>query len=321
MKRLSNFFFKKLEATSLDKTSRVVSKIHTCTIHDQSAGSKILQNIKALEYCITCNIGMCYTCSNEHFDENHQVDWGYDIFKYLESPVNSDNEHFNEGCQTTFDLDDLKCPCGRKIKDSQFSTMCAACGSWTCSAQCHEDFIQSKGKCLFIRNFLENEETASIQGMRNIMYINIEAMHRDDLPQYMPCTRVSPKFMKAMLGPKKGTVTVQRGFRQYGQPVQETLDAIVDIVDDTENDPYFDHHKERLCQCTCEYCAEASPHPVHNCAYLCRKLEKIDLKMEKELGLDQICQCICSNCFGMPTHARIDCIYHCNSSKFRHRFE
>ncbi len=85
--------------------------------------------------------------------------------------------------------------------------------------------------------------------MRNIQYINIEAMHRDNLPEHMPCTRVSPKFMKAMLGPQKGTVTVQRGFRQYGQPVTETLNAITDILED-DDDLHYIHHKQRLCQCT-----------------------------------------------------------------------
>mmetsp|Transcript_28117 Transcript_28117/g.24847 ORF Transcript_28117/g.24847 Transcript_28117/m.24847 type:complete len:88 (-) Transcript_28117:238-501(-) len=87
--------------------------------------------------------------------------------------------------------------------------------------------------------------------MRNIFYFNIAAMNQKNVAEHTPCTRVSPKFMKAMIG-TKNTIAVQRGFRQYGQPVQETLDAIVDIVDD-DTDPHFIHHKERLCQCSCEY--------------------------------------------------------------------
>jgi hypothetical protein len=85
--------------------------------------------------------------------------------------------------------------------------------------------------------------------MRNILYMNIEAMQKNNLAEKTPCTRVSPKFMKAMLGSKKGTIEVQRGFRQYGQPVKETLSAIVDIIED-DIDPHFTLHHERLCQCT-----------------------------------------------------------------------
>ena len=77
------------------------------------------------------------------------------------------------------------------------------------------------------------------------MYINIDAMHRDNVVEHTPCTRVSPKFMKAMIGPSKGTVTAQRGFRQYGQPVKETMDAIIDIVDD-ETDPHYTYHIDKL---------------------------------------------------------------------------
>ena len=245
MKRLSKYIFNRMPAASAGTSEKMASKVTNCVIHDQNK----YPNIRALEYCVTCAIGMCYMCSNHHSDLHHTIDWGYDIFKHLEAPHNTDNELFNTGYRTTLDLEELKCPCGSLIKNSKYSTMCAVCGSWTCSARCHEEYIQSKGKCIFIRNFLRNEETSNIQGMRNILYTNVKAMHRDNKPEHTPCARVSPKFMKASIGPHKGTITVQRGYRQYGQPCEETLKSIVEIVD-KEDDQSFIHHRDRLCHCS-----------------------------------------------------------------------
>ena len=78
-------------------------------------------------------------------------------------------------------------------------------------------------------------------------------MYRDNLKEFTHCSRSSPKFMVAMLGPHKNTMWLQRGWRHYGQPLQETLDAFKEVVDD-DNDPHFVEHKERLCMCNCEHC-------------------------------------------------------------------
>ncbi len=58
-----------------------------------------------------------------------------------------------------------------------------------------------------------------IQGLRNILWINAYAMHRDALPEHTACSMVSPKFMMATLGPYKNTIYLMRGYRQYGQPL------------------------------------------------------------------------------------------------------
>ena len=54
-------------------------------------------------------------------------------------------------------------------------------------------------------------------------------MHRDGVAEGTECAKVSPVFMKATLGPKKHTVYLQRGFRQYGQPLPETLAGMVKV--------------------------------------------------------------------------------------------
>lgn len=119
MKRLSKYVFGKMPTSSANISDKLASKVSHCIVHDQEK----YPNIRSLEYCKTCSMGMCYMCSNEHFDMHHIIDWGYDIFKYLEAPKNTDNENFNLGYRTTFDMEELKCPCGKKIKNSKFSTM------------------------------------------------------------------------------------------------------------------------------------------------------------------------------------------------------
>jgi hypothetical protein len=132
--------------------------ISTCGVHDENK----YPNVKALEMCMSCHIGMCYLCANEHADKFHTIDWGFDIFSHMEAPRNEVNEAFNSGHRATLDLTKLKCPCGNKIIGNKTSSFCAACGTATCSAECHDKYVQSQGKCLFIRNFIVNSKTQNI---------------------------------------------------------------------------------------------------------------------------------------------------------------
>jgi hypothetical protein len=115
---------------------------------------------------------MCYICANSHADDFHVIDWGFDIFNAMEPPRDEKNELFNLGYTSVVDLTKLKCPCGNNIPGNLTSAFCAACGTATCSAECHDRYVQSKGKCLFIRNFIDNNQTRSIQGLRNMLWIN-----------------------------------------------------------------------------------------------------------------------------------------------------
>ena len=47
---------------------------------------------------------MCYICANEHIDDFHNVDWGFDIFNAMEAPRNNVNEAFNQGYVSVVDL-------------------------------------------------------------------------------------------------------------------------------------------------------------------------------------------------------------------------
>ena len=110
MKRLSKLVFDRLPATNTATKAVGVShnSLDTCELHDQTK----YPNLRSIEYCRTCSIGMWYMWGNEHFDKHHIVDWGYDIFKYMEAPHGVDNELFNSGYRVILDLDDIKCPCG-----------------------------------------------------------------------------------------------------------------------------------------------------------------------------------------------------------------
>ena len=136
----------------------VAHNISNCQVHEE----KDYPNVKALEFCMSCEAGMCYICANDHIDMHHTVDWGFDIFNTMEPPRNEVNESFNAGYRSLLDFEQTKCPCGNPLINNKQSAVCAACGTATCSAECHDKFVQSKGKCLFIRNFIMNEQTRHI---------------------------------------------------------------------------------------------------------------------------------------------------------------
>jgi hypothetical protein len=204
MKRISQLIFNTSKSSQkpLVFLESVSSKISTCGVHDENQ----FPNVKALEMCASCHTGMCYMCANEHADKFHTIDWGFDIFNVMEPPRNELNETFNAGHRATLDLTKLKCPCGNPIIGNKSSTFCAACGTATCSAECHDKFCQAPGKCLFIRNFVTNDATNKIQGLRTILWINQFAMMRDNHPPGTSFSMTSPKFMTALLGPTKSTI-------------------------------------------------------------------------------------------------------------------
>ena len=80
-------------------------------------------------------------CANDHIDNFHQVDWGFDIFNKMEAPRNELNEKFNAGYRTLIDFEDAKCPCGAKLVGKVSTTVCSACGTATCSAECHDKYV------------------------------------------------------------------------------------------------------------------------------------------------------------------------------------
>ncbi len=125
---------------------------------------------------------------------------------------------FNQGYPAILDLAKLKCPCGKPFLSSPEATVCAACGSATCSPQCHAEYIQGRGKCVFYHNFDMRVTDFNVQGLRGIRLENIAKMEKQNVARYSQCSPVSARFIFAALGPVKNTLYLQRGFRIYGSP-------------------------------------------------------------------------------------------------------
>jgi hypothetical protein len=157
-------------------------------------------------------------CGNQHIETSCAVDWGYDIFEHLKDEDTAKADLFNQGYPAVLDLTKLKCPCGKPFLGSPEATICAACGSATCSAQCHDQYIQSKHKCVFVNNFDQHAGEFGVQGLRGIRLENILKMQKLGAAKYSQCSPVSARFIFAALGPAKDSLYLQRGFRIYGSP-------------------------------------------------------------------------------------------------------
>jgi len=183
-----------------------------------------------IERCITCGLTCCYLCGNQHIESNcahdciiyrfHTHIGGYEVFEHLREEEETEKaDLFNKGYPAILDLNKLKCPCGKSFLESEEATVCAACGSATCSALCHQNHIQSKRKCVFANNFMVTPQNElKFQGLRGIRLVNILAMQKSNQPKYTQCSPVSARFVFAALGPAKNTLYLQRGFRIYGSP-------------------------------------------------------------------------------------------------------
>jgi len=79
----------------------VAHNISNCQVHEE----KDYPNVKALEFCMSCEAGMCYICANDHIGMHHTVDWGFDIFNTMEPPRNEVNESFNAGYRSLLDFE------------------------------------------------------------------------------------------------------------------------------------------------------------------------------------------------------------------------
>jgi hypothetical protein len=189
-------------------------KSTTCGYHNE----RKMPYLRPLEYCNTCSMSLCYSCSNNHMDKYCNIEWGLEIFSDLKLAQTEKNEKFNLGYPFNLNLNFLKCPCGTDFLSSPTSTICIACATATCSSECHDKYMQKDNKCLFIRNFVENEHTMLIQGLRLIKLTDIIRAIKLEAPPLTPTSLANSKFMRCLLSPFPLSVVLQRGFRQYGQP-------------------------------------------------------------------------------------------------------
>mmetsp|Transcript_3507 Transcript_3507/g.7277 ORF Transcript_3507/g.7277 Transcript_3507/m.7277 type:complete len:267 (+) Transcript_3507:61-861(+) len=210
-------------------------------------------------------------------------------------PVNEVNRLFNLGYKTLLNVPELQCTCGKPWTEGKQPTICVACANATCSDECHLEHIQEKEHCLMYTNFKANDELFEvINGFRSILYKNFT-----QLGDGMQLNFASPRFMAATRHDSKH-ISLQRGFRQYGQPLEATLKHMKVI----EESPTFEH---RLCDCRCTACAERPPHPVTNCAAVCH----VNKQMLRLAYIE--CWCVCSHCILRGAHSRMECMHNCKT--------
>lgn len=210
-------------------------------------------HLLAVFECKTCKNELCYSCAEAHQDLSHDVIGGVrGIDTELEPPRNDLNRLFNEGAECLLHLDQLKCPCGRGFLESPSSAICCVCGTATCSDICHKRYIQDKGLCLYTRNYIRRIEEQR-QGCRCIRHDEMTGHPGQYLSEVC-----GPRFVEAGMVDAK-TLQIRRGYSQFGQPLQETLDAMEVI----EPDPKKSKNTKRKCLCSCMECRTRAMHPIH----------------------------------------------------------
>jgi hypothetical protein len=289
-------------------------KAHTkpCTNHN----IKMYPNIIANEFCKTCNDHVCYICSNKHLDNFCEIEWGSAVIENLKQPNSDKNIKFNLGYPFIIDLNDLNCSCGKPFLESDKSAICAACGTATCSPECHKTHVSDKNECLFKNNFLDKDSenlqgpVQDIEGLRTLKLIDFLKAIEFKFPPFTKNSFSSSKFLVSYTGPEPFTVIVQRGFKQYGQPQDNTLNAMKEY-DGENKDDLFQSLTTRLCDCDCEYCFNKSPHPVYNCYNSCKNIEELTEDQKLKYKVYSKCHCSCNSCFNIGNHTRDDCIKSC----------
>lgn len=264
------------------------------------------------EYCLSCEVNACYLCGNKHFDTNCEVEWGNDVIEKLEPIKNPTNQRFNLGFPIQINLLKLKCPCGKEFLDSENSAFCSACGTATCSPECHKKYAEKENKCYFKINFNDNQETEKITGLRLITVRSILDGIEQDLPPYSKNSISNSKFISSFTSQVAFTIILLRGFRQYGNPLDSTLSEMTELKNE-QSEILYQNNSSRLCICQCSSCKYRSPHPVYNCYGQCDNREEIDEKEKLKLGLYNRCKCSCNYCILIQEHKKEQCLYNCSS--------
>eukprot|EP01017_Pseudomicrothorax_dubius_P024605 TRINITY_DN26149_c0_g1_i1.p1 TRINITY_DN26149_c0_g1~~TRINITY_DN26149_c0_g1_i1.p1 ORF type:complete len:149 (+),score=22.73 TRINITY_DN26149_c0_g1_i1:189-635(+) len=139
---------------------------------------------------------------------------------------------------------------------------------------------------------------------------NVRALNAQRFPVGTPVAKTTRKFIWAALAEEPGSVYLQRGFRQYGNPHEETMNAMTILEEKTLD---RDLNTERICECDCAACKQRWRHSVHNCSRDCISRpfnpEILELK-ERNLA----CMCTCAYCTSgvlNANHKQHQCVTKC----------
>lgn len=106
--------------------------------------------------------------------------------------------------------------------------------------------------------------------MRSIMFRNSYFLFDTGYGVGTAIAKTSKYFTQGYLSEKRDQIYLQRGFRIYGNPANETLDNIEVISANTVD---YVAHTARACLCSCNVCQPRSIHPVENCTIKCQSDE------------------------------------------------
>ncbi|EAR87850.1 hypothetical protein TTHERM_00006140 (macronuclear) [Tetrahymena thermophila SB210] len=300
-------------ASNVQGTIAIKNSKGECQLHDITR----LKNIKANEFCVSCELEMCYICSHKHITNHCDVSWGEDSYKkYNLAPKSQKNKDYNCGHLAKLHLQNLKCPCGKPIEHEMNAGICAACSTATCSKECHDKYAKEVNECTFHHNFTVDMPN---QTLRSILFRNAYYLFDNGYGMGTPISKTSKLFTTGYLSDKRDSIYLQRGFRIYGNPAEETLHNLEVFSDDNID---YVTHTDRVCLCSCNVCKPRSIHSVENCSIRCQSKEAL-IKQEVNMsqgGLFDECHCTCKFCSSgilKLTHNRVQCLFHCQNSSFQ----
>ncbi|CAG9314901.1 unnamed protein product [Blepharisma stoltei] len=261
-------------------------KLNPCKFHDERLYPDLLAN----HHCKSCEMELCYMCAHSHIDHGCNVKWPF----HLQHSGNSLIDAFNSGRKTLLHWSDIKCTCGKPWTHGSEPTICIACANATCSPECHIK-LQEQNVCLFYTNFAALDIVfETVNGFRAILHKNFQIAKQGQRVTY-----ASPRFMSAFKH-DENHILLQRGFRQYGQPLEEMTKNMSVIEEKTS-------YEHAMCLCNCEVCSQ-NKHPAYNCISTCQHSKNKKLKHVE-------CWCLCSECIVRGAHSRKDCYHTCKLQK------
>jgi hypothetical protein len=215
-------------------------------------------NLRSLWYCQEFQRKVCYCCSEMLTDSGYVLTGGLPELYSAEDWIGMQSEsdllyQLNSGQEMILNLALLRCPCGTPFQHSTQSAICSMCCNATCSATCHKQLVQDVGMCFYHLNFLPAARS-EVHGCRDVRWCIIE---RSPPGTYL--SRVcGPRYLEAITGTDPNMLLVRRGYGQYGQPLQSTLDALTPLPASAQRPRSV--YRRNLCRCS--LCRAHQPHAV-----------------------------------------------------------
>ncbi len=145
--------------------------------------------------------------------------------------------------------------------------ICSACANATCSERCHYHHVAVPGHCHFFTNFhptLADSRPSSLPSISLKMWLKL--VHKN-APPFTRIGTGSDQMLSAYITGREGPLLLQRGFRQYGNPLGSTLRGLREVAEDGLD---FHLFNRKACFCDCKKCRARGVHSLANCESDCQ---------------------------------------------------